>query len=201
MARPARLLLSAALPLVLLLVSCGGPQQVSPEVREPDTGAIGLGPNDVFEVRVFGEEELSAQYRVEADGTIDFPFLGRLQVAGSDPRTVATMIAEGLKAREIMVDPQVTVFVAESNSLRVSVMGAVDRPGTFPVTPGMTVVQAVSMAGGFTALANQNGTVLTRRTDEGVRRFAVPVRRISEGREEDVPVRGGDIIFVPERAF
>ena len=80
-------------------------------------------------------------------------------------------------------------------------MGAVSQPGTFPVTPGMTVVQAISMAGGFTALASQNDTVLTRRVDDGVRRFPVPARRISDGREPDVPLQGGDIIFVPERAF
>jgi polysaccharide export outer membrane protein len=160
-----------------------------------------LGPGDLFEVRVYGEEELTAQYRIEADGSIDFPFLGRLEVAGSTPREVADVIADGLRERQILREPQVTVFVAESNSLRITVMGAVARPGTFPVVPGMTAVQAVSMAGGFTALASQNDTVLTRREGEQVRRYPVPMRRISDGREPDVEVRGGDIIFVPERTF
>lgn len=181
--------------------ACGGAQQVPSEIRNAEPVAPGLGTGDVFEVRVFGEDELSSQYRVEADGTIDFPFLGRVSVEGLDSRGVSTAIADGLREREILRDPQVTVFVSESNSLRVSVMGAVANPGTFPVAPGMTVVQAISTAGGFTALASQNGTVLTRRTDEGVRRYPVPARRISDGREEDVPIQGGDIIFVPERAF
>lgn len=171
------------------------------EVRNVSSEPPGLGVGDVFEVRVFGEEELSTQYRVEPDGTIDFPFLGRVLVRGKSSREAAMAIAEGLQEREILVDPQVTVFVAESNSLRVSVMGAVSRPGTFPLSPGMTVVQAISMAGGFTALASQNDTVLTRRAGEDVRRFPIPARRISDGRESDVPVQGGDIIFVPERAF
>lgn len=194
MARPARLLLIAAL-------GCGGVQTVPADLQTTAPTSVGLGAGDVFEVRVFGEEQLSAQYRVEPDGTIDFPFLGRVPVEGQEPREVATAIADGLREREILVDPQVTVFVAESNSLRVSVMGAVARPGTFPVSPGMTVVQAISGAGGFTALASQNDTVLTRRVGDGVRRFTVPARRISDGRESDIPLQGGDIIFVPERAF
>ena len=187
--------------LTSLGASCGGAQSVPDEMRSAPDARPGLGPGDLFEVRVYGEEELTAQYRIESDGSIDFPFLGRLDVAGSTPREVADVIAAGLKDRQILREPQVTVFVAESNSLRITVMGAVARPGTFPVVPGMTAVQAVSMAGGFNALASQNDTVLTRREGDQVRRYPVPMRRISDGREPDVEVRGGDIIFVPERTF
>lgn len=196
MAWRARLLLSLG-----LIAACPQPRPVSPEVYSSTAPPAGLGPGDVFEVRVYGDESLSAQYRVENDGTIDFPFLGRIEVASLSSRDVAAAIRNGLQRAEILVDPQVTVFVAESNSLRVSVMGAVARPGTFPVVPGMTAAQAISMAGGFTALASQNDTVLTRRNGEEVERFPLPMRRISEGRERDVELRGGDILFVPERVF
>lgn len=195
MAGASRLLL-----ILLGVTACAGARTV-PEGLQVPAGNGGLGQGDVFEVRVYGEEGLSAQYRVEQDGTIDFPFLGRVAVEGREPREVASAIAEGLREREILIDPQVTVFVSESNSLRVTVMGAVARAGTFPIEPGMTVLQAISSAGGFSNLASQNDTVLTRRTPEGVQRFTVPARRISDGREPDVPLRGGDIIFVPERAF
>lgn len=201
MARSARLLLISLFAFLSLGASCRGAQTVPDEIRSAPQARPGLGPGDLFEVRVYGEEELTAQYRIESDGTIDFPFLGRLEVEGRSPREVADMVAEGLRQREILREPQVTVFVAESNSLRVTVMGAVARPGTFPVVPGMTAVQAVSMAGGFSALASQNDTVLTRRDGDRVRRFAVPMRRISDGREPDIELRGGDIIFVPERTF
>lgn len=198
MARRAGILLG----LLSSFWGCSAARPTSPEVYQQDHRVVGLGPGDVFDVRVFGEEGLSAQYRVESDGTIDFPFLGRISVVGEDSRGIAALISSGLRDRAILINPQVTVFISESNSLRVSVMGAVARPGTFPVVPGMTVVQAISSAGGFTALASQNDTVLTRRSDDGgVRRFSVPVRRISDGREADVPVRGGDIVFVPERTF
>ncbi len=183
------------------MTGCGGTIRVPPDIQETERQAQTLGPGDVFAVRVFGEEELSAQYRVDSDGSIDFPFLGRVEVSGTDPREVATRISEGLVAANVMVAPEVTVFVEESNSLRVSVVGAVARPGTFPAAPGLTVVQAISMAGGFTALASQNDTVLTRRVESGVRRFSVPAKRISEGRENDVPLQGGDIVYVPARVF
>jgi polysaccharide export outer membrane protein len=201
MAGVARLLLIGLWAALAQGASCGGARTVPDEIRTAPQARPGLGPGDLFEVRVYGEEELTAQYRIETDGTIDFPFLGRLDVEGKLPREVAELVAVGLREREILRDPQVTVFVAESNSLRVTVMGAVARPGTFPVVPGMTAVQAVSMAGGFTALANQNDTVLTRRDGDTVRRFSVPMRRISDGREADIDLHGGDIIFVPERTF
>ncbi|MEM1414423.1 MAG: polysaccharide biosynthesis/export family protein [Myxococcota bacterium] len=187
--------------LALAATACAGTRSVSPEVREPSSAPTGVHTGDVFEVRVFGEPELSAEYRVQPDGSIDFPFLGAVAVAGLEPRDVAAAVADGLREQSILVDPQVTVFVKESNAMRVSVTGAVARPGTFNLVPGMTVVQAISMAGGMTALASQNAAVLTRREGTDVRRFDIPVRRISEGRESDVVVQGGDIIFVPERAF
>lgn len=185
----------------LWAVGCGGTTSVAAEVREPLPPRVGLNPGDVLEVRVFGSEELSAEYRVEMDGTISMPFLGSLQVSGLEPSALAETIASGLREREILVRPQVTVFVSESNAQRISVTGAVARPGTFDLVPGMTLVQAISMAGGMSALANQNATVLTRRVGADVRRFTIPVRRIADGREADVQVQGGDIIFVPERAF
>lgn len=200
MARRARLLLIVA-AATSIGATCGGAERVSPEVREAPPPSTGLQVGDIFEVRVFGEEELSAQYRIAPDGTIDFPFLGTVEVVGEDSRAIANRIASGLREREILVDPQVTVFVSESNSRRVSVTGAVARPGTFDLVPGMTVVQAISMAGGASALANQNAAVLTRRVGDQLRRFDIPIRRITDGHEADVEVHGGDIIFVPERVF
>ena len=65
----------------------------------------------------------------------------------------------------------------------------------------MTVAQAISLAGGFSTLADRNGTVLTRREDGELRRYKIPVKNISGGRVADVPLRAGDIVFVPERVF
>jgi protein involved in polysaccharide export with SLBB domain len=154
-----------------------------------------------FDVRVFNEETLSATYRVAQDGTIDFPLVGQLSVAGLEPAAVARLIENELRARELLRDPQVSVFVQEYASKRVSVVGEVGEPGTFPVTSGLTLVQVITLAGGFGGMADRNGTTLSRRVDGELQRFRVPVDEITSGRRSDVPVGAGDIINVPRRVF
>lgn len=186
--------------LISLATSCGPAARIErpPTSGEEDTT---LGASDVFDVRVFGEEDLSGTYRVAQDGTIDFPFLGRVEVAGREPYEVADLVEGRLRDDGYLVNPQVSVFVQEYNSKRISVLGAVRSPGSFPMQSGLTVVQALGLAGGFTALANRDGTVVTRRVNGESRRFSVPVDAITSGRERDFPVQAHDIIYVPERVF
>src|SRR5262245_9447982 len=80
-----------------------------------------LGPGDVFEVRVFGQDSLTGKYRVATDGTIQFPFLGLVAAGGKEPEAVAQLIATGLKERGYFHDPHVTVLVEQTNSKRLSV--------------------------------------------------------------------------------
>jgi protein involved in polysaccharide export with SLBB domain len=186
--------------LALLLASC------TPKVatRLPDQSIAedtSLGSGDVFEVRVFGEKDLTGDYQVAADGTIQFPFLGTVEVGGRETSQVATLIATRLSQGGFLNEPQVSVFLKQSNSKRVSVLGAVAKPGTLPIVPGMTLVHAVSQAGGFTALASKDDTVITRRVAGKLERYRVEVSRITRGDSEDFPLRAGDIVFVPERVF
>jgi protein involved in polysaccharide export with SLBB domain len=160
-----------------------------------------LGPGDVFEVRVFGQADLTGKYQVGPDGTIHFPFIGTVKVADQEPQQIAAEISRLLEDGQYLVDPDVSVFVEQLNSKRISVLGAVAKPGTFPLIPGMTVVQAVSQAGGFTPLASKDGTVVTRRGDKQVERYRVPVSEITRGDTDDFMLRPGDIVFVPERVF
>jgi protein involved in polysaccharide export with SLBB domain len=160
-----------------------------------------LGPGDVFEIRVVGQDDLTAKYKVGSDGSIQFPFLGVVAVGGKEPEEVARLVAAGLKEGGYLVEPQVTVLVEQTNSKRLSVLGAVTRPGILPVVPGMSVIQAISQAGGFTPLADKDGTVITRQVDGKLERFRVPVSAIARGTEADIPLRPGDIVFVPERIF
>ncbi len=183
-----------------LCVGCGGPvaQTTPPPAPVLDTS---LGPGDVFDVRVMGEDELSSTFRVSNDGGVDFPFVGELEVAGLEPEEVADLVAVRLREGEFLVDPHVNVFVQEYQSKRVSVVGAVKNPGTFSIAPGLTVVHAIQQAGGASALASQNDTVITRRIEGELRRFRVRVRDITRGQSEDFPLQAGDIIYVPERIF
>lgn len=165
---------------------------------EDDTS---LGTGDVFEVRVYGEEDLSADYRVAQNGEIDFPLIGTVRVTGLEPGEVAAAIATALRDGQFLVDPHVSVIVREYNSKRISVLGAVRNPGNYPMRSGMGVVEAVSLAGGFTSLANRDGTVITRTEGDETRRISAPMDRITSGAEPDIPIRAGDIISVPERLF
>lgn len=161
-----------------------------------------LGPNDVFAVRVFGEQDMSQDYRVAPDGTIDFPYIGRIRVQGMEPSQIADTLRTELQNREILRNPQVSVFVRELNSRRISVLGQVQRPGTFPFEQNMTIVQAITAAGGFTALANASTVRLTRNVRGGGRRtYTIPVDLIAEGKIGNITLAPGDVIFVPERVF
>lgn len=199
MARATRLLLIGCLYSVVV-PGCRGPVDTT-TIPPPSTNDSTLGASDVFDVRVFNEDALSATYRVAQDGTIDFPLVGQLSVAGLEPSVVARNIEAELQSRGLLRDPQVSVFVQEYSSKRVSVVGAVEAPGTFPVTSGMTLVQVISLAGGFTEMADRNGTTLSRRVEGELRRYRVPVDEITSGRIADVPLGAGDIINVPRRVF
>lgn len=191
----------AILAMATTIVAACGPngRTVRPTtVRQNDTS---LGVDDVFEVRVFGEADLSGSYRVGQDGTIDFPLIGEVNVLGQEPRAVAALVAQRLREGGVLVSPQVSVFVQEYNSKRFSVLGAVGNPGNFEMRSGMTVVQAIGLAGGFSNLANRDGTYVTRQVNGQAQRFSVPVDRITSGQEEDFPLQAQDIVYVPERIF
>ena len=199
MARLARVLLIVSLAAVTVL-GCR-PRVDTNRIPPPSTNDTTLGAGDVFDVRVFGEASLSGTYRVGPDGAIDYPLIGAVEVAGLEPSAVAVLLRDRLRDGEFLVDPHVSVFVQEYASKRISVVGSVGQPGTFPVTPGMTLVQAISLAGGFSETADRNGTTLTRRVDGEVRHFRIPVDDITSGRTNDIPVGAGDIINVPRRVF
>ncbi len=185
---------------LLALGGCSS-RGVTTEVPPPATDDTTLRPGDVFSVRVYGEEEMSGSHQVAPDGTINFPLLGAVQVEGLEPPAVAAKIQTLLRERDLLRNPHVSVYVEQYASKRVSVMGAVANPGTFPLEPGMTVVEAITRAGGFSALADQDGTVVTRRVGDQTVRYRVPVERVTKGQAEDIQVAAGDIIFVPERLF
>ena len=181
-------------------VACGDPppsQYPTQEVHIEDTT---LGAGDVFEVRVYREEEMTGTYSVSAEGTISFPLIGAVAVAGKTPVQVETEIRTRL-ADGYLVNPQVSLLVKEYNSRNVSVFGQVQKPGRLTFTHNMTVVEAISQAGGFSAMAKKNAVTVTRTSDGKKTNFTVPVEDIGNGEAPNFFLRPGDIIFVPERLF
>ncbi len=164
----------------------------------PSENAV-LGPGDVFEVRVFGEEGMSGAYRVAGDGTIDFPLVGKTMVDGLTASTLADELRQTLS--KYLNNPSVSVFLKEYNSRKVFVFGQVRQPGTFAYEQGMNIVQAITLAGGFEKLADQDGTSVTRVVEGREQRLKVSVKAIAEGRAQNFRLEPGDIVFVPETLF
>jgi polysaccharide export outer membrane protein len=163
-------------------------------------GASSLGPGDVVEVRVYGEPELSGVYQVGRDGDVTFPLCQRVTVGGLTANGAAAKLRECLSAG-FMRDPQVSVLVKEYNSKKVFVFGEVQKPGTFVYEDGMSVVQAVTIAGGFTKTAARNSTSVTRRVRGQEVKVKVSVQDIALGKAPNFTLEPGDIVYVPESLF
>ncbi len=166
----------------------------------PRAEASTLGSGDLVEVRVFQEPDLSGAYRLSTEGTIDFPLCGKVTLAGTTSSEAADALTKCL-ADGYLKRPQVTVLVREYTSKKVFVFGEVQRPGTFPFDENMNVIQAITLAGGFTKLASKNNTNVTRRVEGREVKIRVPVEDIGVGREKNFALEPGDIVFVPESLF
>ena len=189
-------------PLVAALVVACSSVPVKPVNLPPPVETTSLGPGDVFEVLVYDEPSMSKSFRVAPDGTIDFPLVGTVQVEGREPQEVAEILRDELKAKKILKRPSVSVALKEINSKKVAVFGQVQKPGQFQMVDGLTVVQAISLAGGFTALADQDRVTITRKVSkEKVVRVVFSVAQVTDGKINDVPLQAGDTIYVEQSIF
>lgn len=159
-----------------------------------------LGSGDLIEVRVFQEPDLSGAYRLSSEGTIDFPLCGKVALVGRTSSEAADALTRCL-AEGYLKRPQVTVLVREFTSKKIFVFGEVQKPGTFPFDENMNVIQAITLAGGFTKLAAKNDTNVTRLVEGREVKIRVPVEDIGVGRERNFALQPGDIVFVPESLF
>jgi polysaccharide export outer membrane protein len=160
-----------------------------------------IGAGDVFVLTIVGEDKLPKEYRVAPDGTVDFPYIHRTQVAGLEPQAIVDLVRKKLIEADVLRDPSVSIDVREYNSKRVVVLGQVQKPGSFPLTPGFTLIQAISQAGGFSPIANRDRVNLTRKTGAQLRTIVLSVDAITDGSLPDIPLQAGDTIFVTERVF
>jgi protein involved in polysaccharide export with SLBB domain len=163
-------------------------------------GTSSLGAGDVIEVRVYQEPELSGVYQIGREGDVIFPLCKRVAVSGLSPNGAAEKIRACL-SEGFMRDPQVSVLVKEYNSKKVFVFGEVQKPGTFVYEEGMSIVQAVTIAGGFTKTASQNSTSVTRRVNGQEVKVKVNVQDIALGKAPNFVLEPGDIVYVPESLF
>lgn len=195
------MLFAAAMMLCcsLMLWACTEPSSTLPPSLSdaPPSVPERLGPGDELEIRVYGESEMSGPFQVQDDGSIDFPLLKRIEVAGMTQSELSKVLRDKLAAGYLL-DPSVTVRVVARQNLEVSVLGAVERAGSFPWMSQMTLAQAVSLAGGLKEIAQSRRIRVTRRGPSGPVTFEVSMKAITEGRADDIELQPGDIVFVPE---
>ena len=118
-----------------------------------------LGPGDVIIIKVYGQEDLELQTRLTDSGTINYPFLGELQLTGMSIKQVENVIYQGLKG-DYLVEPNVFVGMVEYRPFYIH--GEVKLPGGYPYQPGMTVNQAIALAGGLTERASRDKILISR---------------------------------------
>lgn len=159
--------------------------------------AYKIGPQDMLQIDVWKEPEITRLVPVRPDGKITMPLLNDVQAAGLTPMELAAVISDGLK--KYINNPQVTVSVSTINSRRVYVTGEVTKPGAFPMLPNMTVLQALTSAGGFTQFAKIKSIYILR--TEGGKQIKVPFnyKSVVDGKkpEENIELQTGDTVVVP----
>jgi protein involved in polysaccharide export with SLBB domain len=183
------------------VVGCGGGNNNARLNLPPPTEKSTVGPGDLFMMEIVGEKELPKEYQVASDGSVDLPYLHTVPVAGLEPQEIARLVRKLLIEKGFLSDPSVVVQVKEYNSRRITIMGQVAKPGTFPYSVGLTLLQAISQAGGPTGIANIDRVTLIRRVEGGSRNVVLSIGSIMEGRSADIPLQSGDRIFVHERLF
>ena len=171
-----------------------GPEPVKAATADPN---YLIGADDVLSVVVWKEPEISRILPVRPDGKISLPLLSELVAAGMTPTQLASAITSEL--RTILVNPQVAVIVTQTNSRRIYVLGEVTRAGVYPLVSDMTVLQALSAAGGFTAFANLNNihVMRTENNRQEIFRFRYKEVLIGQNPGQNIRLRPGDTVVVP----
>lgn len=171
-------------------------EKVAQKAATADPNYI-IGAQDVLDVNVWKEAELTRTVPVRPDGKISLPLLNDVQAAGLTPQQLAAEITANLK--RFVTSPQVTVIVSQINSQRVYILGEMSRPGAYPLLPGMTVLQALSSAGGFTMFANMKKIYVLRQEGGKQEKFSFNYKEVIHGKrpEQNIVLKAGDQIVVP----
>ncbi len=156
-----------------------------------------IGGQDVLDISVWKELELTRTVPVRPDGKISLPLLNDVQAAGLTPTQLAAQITESLK--KFVTNPQVTVIVTQINSQRIYILGEVNRAGAYPLLPNMTVLQGLSSAGGFTQFANMKKIYMFRMENGKQVKYPFNYKDVISGKQpdENVVMKAGDTIVVP----
>ena len=175
--------------LLALLCGCAPGGNLAP-LPDYKAESYRLGAGDQVRVIVYGEDQLTGEFRVDDQGRIAMPLLGGVRAAGLSPQGLDQVISQELRRRNLLRDPSVSVEVLAYRP--VFILGEVAKPGQYPFQPGMTVLTAVAVAGGYTYRAVQDyASVLRTGGGQAVEGRALPRAFVAPG----------DVITVYERRF
>ena len=156
-----------------------------------------IGPDDVLEVIFWREKEMSAEVVVRPDGQITLPLLNDIQASGLTPDQLRVSVTEA--AAKYVADPTVAVVVKAINSRRVFITGQVAKPGVYPLTSPITVVQLITLAGGVLEYAKEREIRVMRTENGRTQAFLFNYRDVSRGRNlrQNIELKPGDTVVVP----
>lgn len=210
------LVMASALTMVLVCAAAQEPPKPSPAATPsdpvskptqpatvPDNARVDsktyvIGENDVLDIDIWKEKEISRVVPVRPDGKISLPLIGEIQASGMTPLQLQDDIAQRLKA--FLANPEVTVIVTDPRSHHFNVVGEVARPGTFPLTESMTVLDAIALTGGFRDFAKKTKIYVLRPMPDGTRvRLPFNYKDAIKGKnlQNNVMLKPGDTIVVP----
>ena len=174
--------------------TAAAPAAPAPFVESSD--AFRIGPEDVLDVQVWKNDELSRVVPVRPDGMISLPLVNDIRAAGLTALELRGAITQRLS--EFVPSPEVSVIVREVRSVKVAVLGAVRMPGHYEVKSAATVLEMIARAQGLNEFADRGRIVVLRQNGAATTRIPFNYRKVAEGSEQDnFYVRPGDIIVVP----
>lgn len=172
--------------------------------KKPSKKEYRINSLDILKINIFMEDDLQKVYRVSQSGYISYPFAGKVRVAGLTVSELEEKLTR-LLSPDYFVSPQITGYVKEYHSRKIFILGAVNNPGSYSIPPEkeLSVVEAISLAGGFTKVAALNKTKIIRVENGREKNIEVKITEITkEGdKSKDIKLQPNDIIIIPESFF
>jgi len=162
-----------------------------------------IGPEDILEITVWKNADLSKQVQVRPDGRISLPLLGDISAVAKTPVQLTEEISVGLRA--YMENPTISILVKEVQSYQIYVLGEVNKPGKYPLKSKTTLLQGITVAGGFTPMAARNKIVVFRFTKDGEGQTKLKASYddivVRDGSSQNIELKPGDQIVVPSETM
>ena len=162
-----------------------------------------LQPGDLVEIKVFMEDNMDRTLRISGQGTITFPLVGNIKIAGNSVVTAENLLLSSLK--KYILHPQVSMLIKEYGNKTVYVLGQVSKPSAIQIPPerSLTVLEAITSVGGFTDIAAQSKVRVLREEKGQHKSIDIDISQITKmgNKSLDIALQPGDVVFVPQSMF